>query len=124
MNVLTLRFEVSIRKRIAKLIIEFLKIWLVIKPLQIIFQSKNEQSLLSLKSCPENSVGKDVLKMIEEQNLKLIPFYESHDVKHLILGYGMTSENEIRMQAYLFGNGNRSLSCLLFLFAGVLLPSS
>lgn len=64
------------------------------------------------------------LNMLNENNLDVIPYYEDHDLKHLVLGYGMTSVEEIRMQAFLFGNGNRSFSCILFLLSGIILPSA
>ena len=45
-------------------------------------------------------------------------------MKHLLLGYGITkAQEEIKMQAYLFGNGNYSFSCILFLLSGILFPS-
>ena len=107
-NTLTLTNLCSVRYRIVELIVETLKIGLVIKPLQILFKKRNRQTRLILDGCAENSIGKEIVKMLDKYDLKLIPFYEEHDLKHLVLDYGMTSEEEIRMQTYLFGNGNRS----------------
>jgi hypothetical protein len=112
------------RKQITESIIELMKIWLVIKPLQFLFSNKTTQSYNKFKSSSEDSVGKDLYYLLEKNNLKLIPFYENHDLKHLILGYGMSSKEELRMQVYLLGNGNRSVSCVLFVLSGLLLPSS
>ena len=121
---LTLTNSKSLRYRIAELIIETLKIGVAIKPLQFLFKNRNRQTRLMLENCTENSIGKDIIQLLEQNNLKLIPLYEEHDLKHIVLDYGMTSEEEIRMQAYLFGNGNRSLGCILFLLSGILLPSA
>ena len=43
-------------------------------------------------------------------------------MKHIILGYSMSSIDEIRMQAYLLGNGYHSIFCLLFLVSGIIFP--
>jgi len=60
--------------------------------------------------------------MLNEQHLQRIPGYESHDLKHLLLGYRMTPEEEVRMQCFLLGNGNRSFTCLLFAGLGLFMP--
>jgi len=102
--------------------VEALKIGLVIKPLQIRYSSYATKRLALMKTMPVGSAGHDLYKMLNENQLKPIPKFEEHDLKHLILGYGMSSIDEIKMQAYLFGNGNHSIFCLLFLASGVLFP--
>lgn len=123
-TILTVHHSASIRYRLAEFLIEFLKIYLVIKPLQFIFKQRVLKYRKQLENCQENSIGKELIQMLDHHKLNFIPFYEEHDLKHLILDYGMTSEEEIRMQAFLFGNGNRSISCVLFLLSGVLMPSA
>lgn len=123
-TILTYNQTSSIRNRLAENLIEGLKINIAIKPLQFLFKKKVKNVRLALRNCPENSVGKSIVNMLNENNLDVIPFFENHDLKHLVLGYGMTSVEEIRMQAFLFGNGNRSFSCILFLLSGILLPSA
>jgi hypothetical protein len=123
-TILTYNQTPTFRYRLAENLIEGLKINLAIKPLQFFFKKKVSKARLALENCQENSVGNSVLNMLNENNLDVIPFFEDHDLKHLVLGYGMTSVEEIRMQAFLFGNGNRSFSCILFFFSGILLPSA
>ncbi|MFN6076050.1 MAG: hypothetical protein ACK46Y_10820 [Fluviicola sp.] len=123
-TILTYNQTSSFRYRLAEILIEGLKINLAIKPLQFLFKKKVKNVRLALEKCPENSVGNSILNMLNENNLDVIPFFENHDLKHLVLGYGMTSVEEIRMQAFLFGNGNRSFSCILFFLSGILLPSA
>ena len=60
--------------------------------------------------------------MLDSNGVRLIPGFQSHDLNHLILGYGMESEEELCMQAYLIGNGCRKLHCLMFFSSSVLLP--
>lgn len=121
--ILTLNNSYTLRYRIAELVIEFLKVYLVIKPLQFLFKERALKSRLELKDCPENSVGRDIYNLLERENLNVIPLFEEHDLKHIVLNYGITTEEEIRMQAFLFGNGNRSIFCILFLSSGILMPS-
>lgn len=75
-----------------------------------------------LAQMPLGTVGRGVADMLNEQNMKLIPGYESHDLKHLLLGYRMTPEDEVRMQCFLLGNGNRSFTCFLFAGLGLFMP--
>ncbi len=114
--------EYKSRFRIRERFVELLKVYLVIKPLQYFFRRFSEKQLIKLKKQEPGTVGFDLAKMLIENKLTVIPRFENHDLKHLILGYGMTSMEEIRMQAYLFGNGNRSLFCILFLVSGALFP--
>ena len=52
-----------------------------------------------------------------------MPKYESHDLKHVLLNYKMTVEDEIRMQAFMVGNGNYSIpSFAILIFGTMLLP--
>ena len=75
-----------------------------------------------LRALPENSTGKVVSDMLDRYNFRLIPKFPNHDLKHVILDYEMNINDEIRMQAYLVGNGNYTLPCLLFLSLGILKP--
>lgn len=76
-----------------------------------------------LSSLPKGTLGHAVSRCLTEHKLKLVPNFESHDLKHVLLGYDMTPEDEIRLQAYMIGNGNYSLpSFLIFFFGAILLP--
>ena len=116
MNTITLHKITSIRTQL----IDNLKIWGIIKPLQIIFDSTI--SIKELKNSPEGTVGRDLYLLLKNHNYKLIPKFENHDLKHLILGYDMHTIDEIRMQMFLLGNGNQTLPVLLFALSGVLFP--
>ena len=122
---ITLKLKHLPSKNISEQLIEFIKINFVIKPLQEFSDKKFYYKKLELlRSLPSNTVGNDIAQMLDKHNLEIIPQFENHDLKHLILGYGMTTKEEIEMQAYLFGNGNRTIPCILFLLSGILLPSS
>lgn len=76
-----------------------------------------------LQSLPPETLGKDIANCLNQYNLNLIPGFESHDLKHVLLDYKMTPTDEIRLQAFMIGNGNISLpSIAILLFGSLLLP--
>ena len=77
----------------------------------------------TLKEMPEGTLGREIANCLESNKLQLVPGYESHDLKHSLLGFEMTPVDEIRMQAFMIGNGNISIpSIVIFLYGLLLLP--
>lgn len=68
------------------------------KPLKL-----STQQLLNL---PDGTLGKETAILLKESKFELIPSYESHDFKHVLLNYPMTGLGEVRMQFFALGNGN------------------
>jgi len=82
-----------------------------------------EGKVNELRSLGEGTLGKDIANCLDKNNLRLVPGYESHDLKHVLLDYKMTPVDEIRMQAFMLGNGNISIpSIAIFLYGFILLP--
>lgn len=82
-----------------------------------------EEKTRALYMLPEGSLGKEIANCLIRHQLRLVPGYESHDLKHVLLGFEMTPVHEIRLQAFMLGNGNRTIpSLLIFLFGALLLP--
>lgn len=78
----------------------------------------------ALRKLPKGTLGKEIASCLDAHGLVLVPKFESHDLKHVLLGYKMTPEGEIRLQAFMLGNGNRTLPSLaIFIFGALLLPS-
>lgn len=75
-----------------------------------------------LRTLQLGTVGREVAEMLDNKKYRLIPNFENHDLKHIILDYEMTMKDEIRMQAYLIGNGNLTFPCLIFFSLGVFYP--
>lgn len=76
-----------------------------------------------LRSYPAGTLGHDISKCLDQNQLQFVPGYESHDLKHVVLDYKMTPVDEIRMQAFMLGNGNYTLPCFaILLFGALLLP--
>ena len=76
-----------------------------------------------LRKLENETLGKEIANCLDTHNLTLVPKYESHDLKHVLLNYKMTAEGEIRMQAFMVGNGNYSIpSFAILIFGAILLP--
>ncbi len=82
-----------------------------------------EDKVNKWRDLQQGTLGRDVADCLDSNHLRLVPGYESHDLKHVLLGYKMTPVDEIRMQAFMLGNGNLSIpSIAIFLFGFILLP--
>ena len=79
--------------------------------------------LSHLRTLQAGTVGREVAEMLDNKNYRLIPKFENHDLKHIVLEYEMTMKDEIRMQAYLIGNGNFTFPCLIFFSLGIFYPT-
>ena len=85
--------------------------------------SRFHRKVDALRECPSGSLGREIAEILDARGLTLVPGYESHDLKHALLGFDMTPEGEVRMQAFMIGNGNYSLpSFAIFFFGALLLP--
>ncbi|WP_341902561.1 hypothetical protein [Fluviicola taffensis] len=83
--------------------------------------SEYNEKMIRLRKLPEGTLGYDIAKCLDQNQLTLVPKYESHDMKHVLLGYEMTPLDEIRMQAFMLGNGNYSFPCFAILAFGIIL---
>jgi hypothetical protein len=82
-----------------------------------------EQKARQLKELPDGTLGKDIANCLEKNGLRLVPNYDSHDLKHVLLDFKMTPVDEIRLQAFMLGNGNYTIPSLaIFIFGVILLP--
>lgn len=75
-----------------------------------------------LQSLPVATVGRAVADLLAAHRLQLIPRYENHDLKHVLLGYGMTPDDELKLKAFMLGNGDWSLPSLGLSLLVVLTP--
>ncbi len=82
-----------------------------------------DEKTRQLGAMPEGTLGNDIALCLKNNRLRLVPGYESHDLKHVLLGFKMTPIDEIRLQAFMIGNGNYSIpSFAIFTFGAILLP--
>lgn len=71
-----------------------------------------------LQQFPDATLGKDLINMLETKNLKLLPYYAKHDIKHLLLNYDTTDEGEVCLQCFMLGNKHISFPVLISVVFG------
>lgn len=65
-------------------------------------------SLEDLQRFPAGTLGSDLAGFLDVNNLKLLPYYARHDIKHILLEYETTDEGEGSLQCFMLGNGHLS----------------
>lgn len=65
-------------------------------------------SSAELSSFPTGTLGYDLVNFLHRKNLKLLPHYAKHDIKHILLQYDTTDEGEVCLQCFMLGNGHIS----------------
>lgn len=82
-----------------------------------------KRTVSELRDLENGTLGKEIVTCLDNHGLTFVPNYESHDLKHVLLDYKMTAEDEIRMQAFMLGNGNYTIPCFaILIFGAILLP--
>ena len=74
-----------------------------------------------LLKLPHESTDYQLGSFLQRNDFQFIPKFENHDLFHVLLGYGLSVEDEIRMQFCLAGSGRRTLSTLITIINGILL---
>ena len=62
----------------------------------------------SLKRFDKGTLGREMSEFLYQNNFEINPKMESHDVFHVITGYGTEMHEEAAMQFFLIGNGKKS----------------
>lgn len=68
----------------------------------------------------EGSTGRALVGLLDQYRLHLLPYYEKHDIKHLLLGYPPTEEGEVCLQSFMLGNRHYSFPVLASVIFGLL----
>jgi hypothetical protein len=80
-------------------------------------------TLQELRAYPDESLGREVAKYLDDRGLPFKIRYENHDAIHCILDYDTTIQGEMEVQAFLWANGASSpAGRILFVVGGALLP--
>ena len=69
----------------------------------------------ALRQLPQGTVGKALWDFLQSHNQHLVPGYERHDLKQVLLGYTTDATEEMQMQAFMVGNKGLSLDTLVAL---------
>ena len=88
-----------------------------------LLKEKWRYTLQDYRNFPVGTVAREIANYLDLKGLCFLPKGEKHDVRHIVLGYEMNVEGEVRMQAFLIGNGKLHLYGILYLgFFLILLP--
>ena len=78
-------------------------------------KKKVNEDLAVLEQCASGTLGRAVWDMMRANHLDFVPWYVNHDLKHALLAYPQQAPDEMRMQAFMFGNAG--FSCFyVFIF--------
>jgi len=98
--------------------------WMIVDsvPLLNLFRPQPDwpYTLEELKQLPSGSWGAELAQMLSARNLGLLPKYEKHDAFHVLLGYKTTVTGELRLQAFMLGNGSASFAGHVLFGLGIL----
>lgn len=75
-------------------------------------------AIADLEQFPSASVGQHLHHFLTHHNLDLLPYYEKHDIKHVLLGYPPTESGEVCLQCFMWANGRRTLPVLIAVMFG------
>jgi ubiquinone biosynthesis protein Coq4 len=80
-------------------------------------------TLDQLRQLPRDTWGYCTAAFLDREGYGFLPNYEQHDALHTLLGYDTSTEGELRVQAFMVGNGTASFAgrCL-FLLGRLLVP--
>jgi ubiquinone biosynthesis protein Coq4 len=113
----------NLYQRLARKTIEHARTSFLIPIVWRVYGAQGTLSQLEyLQQLPPGTLGRGVADILARHNLQLIPHYQNHDLKHVLLGYDMTSEDELKLKAFMLGNGDHSITCFGFLALAVLTP--
>lgn len=78
-------------------------------------------SVKDLQHFEEGTVGRALYSFFFNNDLELLPHYEKHDIKHVVLGYPPTEEGEVSLQCFMLANGRITAPVIFSVFVGVLI---
>ncbi len=72
----------------------------------------------------DETLGRELYSFLSSRKLGYLPKYEEHDSYHVLLGYGTTVTEELKLQAFMWGNKNSTFSGRgLFVLGCIVFPS-
>lgn len=72
-----------------------------------------------LNTFPDGTLGKDLANFIDSKQIKLLPYYARHDMKHILLEYDTTDDGEACLQCFMLGNGHFSFPVIATVLYGI-----
>ena len=78
-------------------------------------------TLKELETMETGSLGKYLYEFLNERNLEFLNNYETHDAYHALLGYGTSVTEELKLQAFMWGNRNSTHAGRALLILGIII---
>ncbi|MEY4589737.1 MAG: hypothetical protein RL497_1813 [Pseudomonadota bacterium] len=80
-------------------------------------------SLEALERMDKESLGWALFDFLNSRGLGYLPKYEIHDSYHALVGYGTTVTDELKLQAFMWGNKNATFAGkTLFIIGYIVFP--
>jgi ubiquinone biosynthesis protein Coq4 len=95
----------------------------LLNPMYKLMMPRNKSWQLTkadLRQFPDGSLGKNLAEFLDKNQFDILPFLETHDVYHVLLGYKPTIVDEARLYFWLLGNGKRSLEVFSTVMSGII----
>lgn len=77
-------------------------------------------ALSELEKMERDTLGRCLFEFLDARNLGYLPKYEVHDAYHALLGYGTTVTEELKLQAFMWGNKNSTFAGRVLFILGVI----
>lgn len=92
-------------------------------PMVLPFRKKNQfrYNMSELLQFEQGTLGRDLAEKLSKNGFHLLPHYERHDCKHIILEFEMDEKGEACMQFYFLGNRHYSFPVLITVIACLVL---
>ena len=86
--------------------------WMIIESVPLLNRFRRPTfwpyTLEELRQFPPGTLGAELAAFLDIRHLNFLPQYETHDAIHLLLNYDTTVTDELRLQAFMLGNGSTS----------------
>ncbi|QNA44103.1 Coq4 family protein [Lacibacter sediminis] len=82
-------------------------------------KKKFPYSMEQLSALPFETVGNELWQLLNAHSIRLLPYYERHDIKHVVLDYPFTDEGEVSLQFFMLANGRVSFPVLATVIYGL-----
>jgi ubiquinone biosynthesis protein Coq4 len=74
-----------------------------------------------LQQLPTGSLGNELFHFLTKHHFSFLPHFETHDVKHVLLNYGISGKDEACMQYFYLGNKHFSVATIISAIASLIL---
>lgn len=78
-------------------------------------------SIKDLQGFPQGTVGFELFRFFQEHQLKMLPHYEKHDIKHVVLDFPPNETGEVCLQTFMLANGRITLPVVVSVLIGWLI---